>query len=55
MDNIQFIPVQGTEKKILNLERKNGYIYFATDTGKIYLDTETQEKILAACKEYFDL
>lgn len=33
---LPFQPVQGTEKFIKQTEPKNGYIYFATDTKKIY-------------------
>jgi hypothetical protein len=36
-----FTPVQTTESVIKNLERQNGWLYFATDTGRMYLDTET--------------
>lgn len=45
-DKINFIPVKGTEEKILALPHRNGCVYFATDTHKIYLDTETKSKIL---------
>ena len=37
-----FTPVQASESTILNSELQNGYLYFATDTGKMYLDTPTQ-------------
>lgn len=44
MDNkISFRPVQGTEEKIMALANKEGNLYFATDTKKIYLDTGTQK------------
>ena len=44
MDNkISFRPVQGTEEKIMSLPNKEGNLYFATDTKKIYLDTGTQK------------
>lgn len=33
---LPFRPVQGTETKIKSLTATNGYIYFATDTKKIY-------------------
>ena len=36
-----FTPVQTTESVIKNLERQNGWLYFATDTGRMYLDTAT--------------
>ena len=44
MDNkISFRPVQGTEEKIMSLPNREGNLYFATDTKKIYLDTGTQK------------
>ena len=33
---LPFRPVQGTETKIKSLTATNGYVYFATDTKKIY-------------------
>ena len=42
----QFIPVRGLEEKILEKEHNNGYVYFATDTGKIYIDTPEENKKL---------
>ena len=35
----KFKPVRGTEAQIKNCEHRDGYLYFATDTGKMYLDT----------------
>ena len=35
----KFKPVRGTEAQIKNFEHRDGYLYFATDTGKMYLDT----------------
>lgn len=35
-----FTPVQGTDKVIQSLDHQTGWLYFATDTGKMYLDTE---------------
>ena len=40
MSNIIFRPVQGKEEKILALEKQEGHLYFATDTGKIYIDAD---------------
>ena len=34
-----FTPVQSTEDIIKSLNVQNGWLYFATDTGKMYLDT----------------
>lgn len=38
----KFMPVRGPEDKILGRSLQNGYIYFTTDTGKVYLDTATE-------------
>ena len=35
-----FTPVQGTDKVIQSLDHQTGWLYFATDTGKMYLDNE---------------
>jgi hypothetical protein len=43
-DKIQFTPVRGTEANIMTMSRQNGYVYFATDTGRIYIDTATENK-----------
>lgn len=37
-DNIAFRPVRGKDAKIQSAEYQEGYVYFATDTKKIYLD-----------------
>lgn len=39
MNNAIFRPVRGTESSILSQGLMEGYTYFATDTGKIYVDT----------------
>ena len=36
---IKFIPVRGSENKIRDAAVKDGYVYFATDSGKIYVDS----------------
>lgn len=38
--------VRGKEDALLRKEHRDGYVYFATDTGKIYMDTASEEKIL---------
>lgn len=43
--DIQFRPVQGLEADILNTSNHPGFVYFATDTKKIYLDTQDQSKL----------
>ena len=40
-ERARFIPTRGLENTILNLPFVNGKVYFATDTGKIYLDCVT--------------
>lgn len=39
MNSLSFRPVQGSEQKIKAQQTEDGRIYFATDTGKIFLDT----------------
>lgn len=43
-----FRPVRGVEAKIVDQPLHDGYIYFATDSGKIYLDTATDRYSLGA-------
>lgn len=45
MSKVHFRPVQGLEEKIKNFPQNEGYFYVATDTGRIYLDTETENKL----------
>ena len=40
--NIPFRPIQGSEDIILKQDIYPGHVYFATDSGKIFLDTETE-------------
>jgi hypothetical protein len=40
--SIPFRPFQGTEELIGKQDRYPGHVYFATDSGKIFLDTETE-------------
>ena len=48
---VQFIPVRGLDKNISN-EALNpitdGYVYFATDSGKIYVDSRGERVIMGA-------
>jgi hypothetical protein len=39
---LPFIPIVAPESKISNKDIQNGCLYFATDTGKMYLDTSNQ-------------
>ena len=45
MSKIRFRPVQGPEEKIKAYPQTDGYFYVATDTGRVYLDTATENKI----------
>jgi len=36
-----FVPVQGSEKQIQKSAVQEGWLYIATDSGRMYLDTET--------------
>jgi hypothetical protein len=38
--------VYGIEANIKKAAKTNGYLYFATDSGKIYLDTDKENKKL---------
>lgn len=38
MSNKRFIPVRGTEAKLDLMGFNDGYVYFAVDTGKIFID-----------------
>ena len=44
----KFIPVRGYDAKINKSEIKDGYVYFATDTGKIYVDSQGQRSAMGA-------
>lgn len=44
-DKIPFRPVKGTEAAIAAMAYQEGYVYFATDTKKIYIDANGQSKI----------
>jgi hypothetical protein len=37
-----FTPVQTTEANMKNQDLQNGWLYFATDSGRMYLDTESK-------------
>lgn len=42
MSKVSFRPVRGTESVINNMAIQDGYIYYAVDSGKIYLDKDDQ-------------
>ena len=49
-EKARFTPIRGAEETLLAYPYKNGQLYFATDTGKIYLDCidpngDTKEKL----------
>jgi len=37
-EKARFTPIRGAEETLLAYPYKNGQLYFATDTGKMYLD-----------------
>lgn len=41
----RFRPVTGTEEKINNAPKSSGYVYFASDTGKIFVDLDNEHRI----------
>lgn len=45
MSETRFTPVRGTEAAILDMPYNEGYLYFAVDTKKIFLDSNRQSKI----------
>jgi len=45
---VKFIPVRGYDSKIQRAEVKDGWIYFATDSGKIYVDSQGQRTIMGS-------
>lgn len=45
MNNTIFTPVRGIESTVLSMPYHDGYVYFTTDTKKIYLDTDGKNKM----------
>ena len=45
MADIRFSPALGTDEQIQRAPKKEGRVYFATDTRKIYLDTDVENKL----------
>lgn len=41
-EGVRFTPVRGAEAKIAKMPYQDGAVYFATDTNKIYLDSQGQ-------------
>ena len=41
----RFRPVTGTEEQIQNAQKNPGWVYFASDTGKIFVDLDTEHRI----------
>ena len=52
--NIPYKLVRKTKEQIIKKPLDNGAIYFATDTGEIFLDTET-ERILYNKRSYWKI
>lgn len=46
LNKAAFRVFRGKESSVFNQDHQDGYVYFATDTGKIYMDTATEEKVL---------
>ena len=44
-DKVRFTPVVGTDDSVKRQPRYEGRVYFATDTRKIYLDTDKDNKL----------
>ena len=44
-DKTRFRPVTGTEEQIQNAGKNPGYVYFASDTGKIYFDLDNDTRV----------
>ena len=47
-EKITFQPVRGTESTIRQMSIKDGYVYFAYDTGKIYLDKDGSRYLMSS-------
>lgn len=47
-NSVKFIPVRGYDSKIQNATVRDGYVYFATDSGKIYVDSLGQRTIMGS-------
>ena len=41
----RFRPVTGTEEQINNVQKNPGYVYFASDTGKIFVDLDNEHRL----------
>lgn len=41
----KFRPVTGTDERIQNAQKNPGWVYFASDTGKIYVDLDNENRI----------
>ena len=42
MGNAIFRPVRGTEEAIRKMPKEDGYIYYAYDSGRIYMDKDNE-------------
>lgn len=53
MSNYPFRPVRTTEDKLESLDTVNGYLYFTTDTGKIFLGQENEKIEMCSNKGFY--
>jgi hypothetical protein len=44
-DKINFSPIMGKEASIMKQDYREGYLYFATDTKKIFMDANGEAKL----------
>lgn len=52
-DSLTFQPIQGSEANINKLPNHNGYLYFAYDTGNIYLDRNNARFLMGSSSAGF--
>ena len=48
-----FRPVKCTEDKLSSLETKNGYLYFTTDTKKLFLGNNNEKIQMCESKGFY--
>lgn len=51
MNTFQFVPTAGKETTINQTEKVAGRMHMATDTGKIFFDKSSTERVLVAQKD----
>ena len=45
MSEIKFKPIRGKQNVILDMPYLDGAVYFTSDTGRIYMDSDSKNKI----------